>query len=277
MGEDCARRHTRDAARLKPAAPARASVRFYGELNDHLAPQQRYQTLVREFFVAGSVKDVLESFGVPHTEVELVLINGESSDFARLVQDGDRVALYPVFESLDITPELRVRPQALRETKFVLDVHLGRLAAYLRMLGFDTVYRNCATDAELVRISAAQERILLTRDRGLLKHSAVTRGYWLRETDSRRQAAETVRRFDLARSLRPFTRCMACNELLRPVAKAEVHGRVPPPVEERHEEFHECPVCRRVYWEGSHYRRMRRWIEELTLTRAEAPPTDRLA
>jgi uncharacterized protein with PIN domain len=244
-------------------APARASVRFYAELNDHLPPHRQYQTLEKEFFVPVSVKDTIESFGVPHTEVDLVLVDGESSDFSRLLRDGDRVAVYPVFESLDITSELRVRPQALREPKFVLDVHLGRLAANLRMLGFDSQYRNCAGDAELVRISAEQARILLTRDRGLLKHSAVTRGYWLRQTDSRRQAAEVVTRFDLARSLRPFTRCMACNEPLRPISKAEVHERVPPPIAARHEEFRECPACRRVYWEGSHYQRMHRWIEEL--------------
>jgi uncharacterized protein with PIN domain len=97
----------------------------------------------------------------------------------------------------------------------------------------------------------------------LLKHSAVTRGYWLRETDSRRQAAEVVNRFDLARSLRPFTRCMACNQPLRPVSKSEVLDRVPHPVAERHENFRECPACRRIYWEGSHYHRMHRWIEEL--------------
>jgi hypothetical protein len=124
-------------------APAHASVRFYAELNDHLAPNQRHQTVEKEFFVPPSVRDVIESFGIPHTEVELLLVNGESSDFSRLVQDGDRVAVYPVFESLDITSELRVRPQALRELKFVLDVHLGRLA-YLRIGGFDAEYRNCA-------------------------------------------------------------------------------------------------------------------------------------
>ncbi len=241
--------------------PARASVRFYAELNDHLASRQRFRTLEKEFFVPASVKDVIESFGIPHTEVELVLVNSESSGFSRLVRDGDRVAVYPVFESLDVTPELRVRPQALREPKFALDVHLGRLAAYLRMLGFDAGYRNSAGDAELVQISAEQERILLTRDRGLLKHSAVLRGYWLRQTDPRRQAAEVVSRFDLARSLRPFTRCLRCNEQLRPVAKEEIHQRVPPPVAARHDEFRECPACRRVYWKGSHYQRMQRWIE----------------
>lgn len=245
------------------AAPAHAWFRFYAELNDHLAPYRQYQTLEKEFFAPVSVKDAIESFGIPHTEVDLVLINGESSDFSRVLRDGDRVAVYPVFESLDITPELRVRPKPLREPKFVLDVHLGRLASYLRMLGFDSEYRNCAGDAELARISAEQERILLTRDRGLLKHSAVTRGYWLRQTDSRRQAAEVVRRFDLARLLRPFTRCMACNERLRPVSKEEVDKRVPPAIAARHEEFRECPACRRVYWEGTHYQRIERWIEEL--------------
>lgn len=243
--------------------PARASVRFYAELNDHVAPGQRYRAVEREFFVPASVKDTIESFGVPHTEVELVVVNGESSDFSRLVQDGDRIAVYPVFEALDITTELRVRDLVLRETKFVLDVHLGRLAAYLRMLGFDAAYRNCASDPELVQVSVEQKRILLTRDRGLLKHSAVTHGYWLRETDSRRQAAEVVRRFDLMGSLRPFTRCMACNQPLYGAAMAEIHDRVPPRIAERRQEFRECRGCRRVYWQGSHYQRMLRWMDEL--------------
>jgi len=243
--------------------PARASIRFYAELNDHLDPAQRHQALEREFFVPPSVKDTIESFGVPHSEVELVLVNGESSDFARLVQDGDRLSVYPVFESLDITPVLRVRGRALREPRFVLDVHLGRLAAYLRMLGFDTAYRNCASDPELVKVSAAEKRTLLTRDRGLLMHAALTHGYWLRETDSRKQAAEVIRRFDLRRWLRPFTRCMACNHPLRPAAKNEIAGRVPPGIAGNFQEFLECGSCRRVYWQGSHYARMKRWIAEL--------------
>src|SRR5438105_136397 len=140
--------------------------------------------------------------------------HGVTGNYAA-TQDGDRVTVYPVFEGMDITPELRVRREPLRETKFVLDVHLGRLAAYLRMLGFDVAYRSCAMDPELVRESAEEKRILLTRDRGLLKHSAVTHGYWVRETDSRLQVAEVFQRFDLARGVRPFTRCMACNGLLR--------------------------------------------------------------
>lgn len=244
----------------------RAVVRFYAELNDHLPAACRHRTLYREFTVPGSVKDFIESFGVPHTEVDLVTIGGEPVEFARLVQDGDRVAVYPVFEALDITAATHLRPTPLREPKFVLDAHLGRLAAYLRMLGLDAAYGNSAEDGELARISADEHRILLTRDRGLLMRSAVTHGYWLRETAPRRQAAEIVRRFDLARRIEPFTRCMACNAPLVPVAKEAIAGRVPPAVAASRQEFRECPACGRVYWQGTHYQRMRRWIEELAPT-----------
>jgi uncharacterized protein with PIN domain len=244
-------------------APSRAWFRFYAELNDHLAPGLRYRTQEKTFFVPGSVKDAIESFGVPHSEVELILINGESVEFSSLVRDGDRVAVYPVFESFDVSSKLRVRPQPLRDPRFVLDVHLGRLAGYLRMLGFDAAYANRASDPDLVRVSSEQKRILLTRDRGLLRHAAVTRGYWVREIDARRQAFEIVRRFDLARALRPFTRCMACNTALRSADKAAVLQRLPARAAELHDRFLECPGCGRVYWEGSHYRRMRQWIGEL--------------
>jgi uncharacterized protein len=257
-------RRKRRSARNSALAVNRAFFRFYAELNDHLPPERRYQSIEKGFLLPASVKDMIESLGVPHTEVDLILVNGESVDFSRHIRDGDRIAVYPVFEALDITPVLRLRPKPLRDPRFVLDVHLGRLAAYLRMLGFDTAYTNAASDPDLVRISVEEGRILLTRDRGLLKHSAVTHGYWLRETDSRRQASEVVNRFDLARSLRPFTRCMACNAPLRSVSKSEVTGRVPPRAAEAYSDFQECPECRRVYWQGTHYQHMRRWMEHLT-------------
>jgi uncharacterized protein with PIN domain len=206
---------------------------------------------------------MIESFGVPHPEVELILVNGESANFEYKVRDGDRVSVYPMFESFDITPELRVRKEPLRETKFILDVHLGKLAAYLRMLGFDTLYRGCFSDSELVRLSSQQKRILLTRDRGLLKHASVMHGYWLRNTDSRKQAEEIVQRFDLSRRIHPFTRCMACNGMLSPVTKSEVAAAVPERVAELHDEFRRCETCGRVYWEGSHHRRMAKFIQQL--------------
>jgi uncharacterized protein with PIN domain len=239
------------------------TIRFYAELNDHLPPEWRQRDIERRFDVPGSVKDLIESFGVPHTEVELILANGVSVDFSRPVVGGDRIAVYPVFEAVDVTAALRVRPAPLRDPRFVLDVHLGKLAAYLRMIGFDTVYGPCFDDAELVRVSAGERRILLTRDRGLLKHGALTHGYWLRETDSRRQLEEIVRRFDLHGLMRPFSRCMACNGELAEAAKAGVVGDVPPRVAEAFDKFHRCPECNRVYWRGSHYRRMESWIATL--------------
>jgi hypothetical protein len=241
----------------------RVFLRFYAELNDHLPPASQFQTVERPLLVPGSVKDLIESCGVPHTEVELIVVNGVSVDFSCLARAGDRIAVYPVFEGVDVTPVLRVRPAPLRDPRFVLDVHLGKLAAYMRMLGFDTLYRNCFGDAELAHLSATAQRTLLTRDRGLLKHGEVTHGYWLRQTDSRRQLAEIVQRFDLARMLRPFTRCMACNGVLQIVAKEQVCHRLPPRVAEVHTEFKQCPECLRVYWRGSHYRRMQAWIEDL--------------
>jgi len=241
-----------------------ARFRFYAELNDHLSPEQQFRNLERRFFVPATVKDMIEGFGIPHTEVELIIANGNSVDFSYQVRDGDRIGVYPMFESLDIYSELRVRPHALREMKFVLDVHLGKLAAYLRMLGFDTLYRSCFTDSELVKISCVDRRILLTRDRGLLKHSAVTRGYWLRQTDSRRQIAEVIQRFDLSALIQPFMRCMACNANLVSVSKEQIQNLLPARTAEFYDEFRQCSSCGRVYWKGSHYKRMQRWIEDLT-------------
>lgn len=240
-----------------------AYFRFYAELNDHLPPSERFKTLEKSFYVGGSIMDMIESFGIPHPEVELILVNGESVEFGYVVQPEDRISVYPMFESVDITSELRVRKEPLRDMKFIPDVHLGKLAAYLRMLGFDTLYRSCFSDPELVRISTHDRRILLTRDRGLLKHASVTHGYWLRNTDSRKQAEEVVHRFDLSRRIRPFTRCMACNGMLLPVAKTDIAGLVPERIIELHNEFRRCSGCGRVYWEGSHHDRMVKFIQQL--------------
>ena len=159
----------------------RAHFRFYAELNDFLSKARRGAAFAHEFQGAPSVKDVVESLGVPHTEIDLILADGQSVEFSWILRDGARVSVYPVFESIDITPLTRVRPASLREVRFVLDVHLGRLARYLRMLGFDTRWRNDARDEELASVSAAEHRILLTRDSGLLKRRIVTHGYRVRE------------------------------------------------------------------------------------------------
>jgi hypothetical protein len=240
-----------------------ACFRFYAELNDFLPPPRRFVAFRESFEVSGSVKDMIESLGVPHTEVDLILANGESVDFSYLVRDGDRISVYPVFESIDITPLLRVRPRPLRQTRFVLDIHLGRLANYLRMLGFDALYRNDYRDEELARVSREEERILLTRDRNLLKRRAVEHGYCVRETRPRRQLLEVLERFDLRGSVAAFTRCLRCNGLLEPVAKEEIAGQLPPRTSEHYQDFRQCASCGQVYWKGSHYQRMQQFIQSL--------------
>lgn len=233
-----------------------ATLRVYGELNDFLPPADRQATLVVAFDRGATVKDFIEARGVPHTEIDLVLVNGESVDFGRTLGHGDRVAAYPVFEAFDVAPVTRVRPEPLRVTRFVLDVHLGRLARYLRLAGFDTRYDTEAGDERLTEVSRAEHRVLLTRDQGLLKRRAVTHGYCVRSTAPPRQLAEVVSRFDLRRLVRPFSRCTVCNGVLEAAARRDVEADVPARSREHFAEFLRCPTCHRIYWRGSHFARL---------------------
>ena len=190
------------------------------------------------------------------TEIDLILINGKSVDLSCPLNDGDRISVYPVFRSLDINPLTRVRPAFEGERRFVLDTHLGKLAAYLRMLGFDSLYRNDCRDEELARISANQQRTLLTRDRGLLKRSIVIHGYLVRKVHPHHQMIEVLSRFDLFASISPFRRCLHCNAPLQAVPKESIRHRLLRKTEQHYDEFHICSDCDRIYWKGSHYQRM---------------------
>ena len=240
-----------------------ATFRFYEELNDFLAPGRRKQEFTVPCARRATTKHMIEALGVPHTEVELILVNGESADFSRILEDGDRVAVYPRFEAMDVTPLLKLRDAPLRETRFVADSHLGGLAHMLRMLGFDTLYQNHIHDDDIVAIAEREGRIVLTRDRELLKRRNVAHGCYVHALKSEEQLREIVERLDLARSARPFTLCLHCNAPLRPVDKASVIDRLPPKVKALYERFSTCDVCGRVFWEGSHWRNMCRVLDEL--------------
>ncbi|HKY90380.1 MAG TPA: Mut7-C RNAse domain-containing protein [Nevskiaceae bacterium] len=245
--------------------PAGGTVafRFYAELNDHLAPRLRQRTFDHPLSGRPAVKDVIEALGVPHTEVELILVDGASVGFDEPLHDGERISVYPMFETLDVAPLLRLRPRPPRTTRFVLDGHLGRLARHLRMLGFDTRYAQDCDDAALVQASIDERRILLTRDRGLLKRSAVTHGAFVYATAPREQVLEVVERFDLRRSMRPFRRCTRCNGRLLRASKTSLAGLVDAPLLARHRAFKRCRDCGQVYWPGTHVEHMRRFVEEL--------------
>ncbi|MDM0049789.1 Mut7-C RNAse domain-containing protein [Variovorax sp. J22R115] len=240
-----------------------ATFRFYEELNDFLARERRGREFSCRCARMATTKHMIEALGVPHTEVDLVLVNGESVGFETLLHDGDRVAVFPQFEALDITPLLRVRERALRVTRFVADAHMGGLAHLLRMTGFDTLYDNRFRDDEIERIAGAQGRIVLTRDRELLKRRGITHGCYVRALRSAQQLREVFDRLDLARGARPFTRCLDCNTPLHEIDKSLVASSLPERVRERYQRFSTCDACRRVFWEGSHWQRMRAMVDEL--------------
>jgi hypothetical protein len=239
------------------------TVRFYGPLNDFLAPERRGVEFVHPLNGTCSVKDLIESLGPPHPEVEVVLVDGEAVDFSHRVEHGQRIAVYPAFSSIDVAPLVRVGPPALSELRFLLDVGLGRLSGLLRMLGFDTLWRNDYADDELARVSRDEQRILLTRDLGVLKRSEVVHGYFPRETDPSQQLIEVVRRYQLTGHMKPFTRCIPCNGPLTAASPEEVVGRVPERVQSTFTRFQQCPDCKRVFWAGSHHERMQVIIDKL--------------
>ncbi|HTD04004.1 Mut7-C RNAse domain-containing protein [Undibacterium sp.] len=233
-----------------------AHFRFYAELNDFLPPARRQQEFACVCARAATAKHMIEALGVPHTEVELILVNGVSAGFEHILQEGDRVVVYPVFETLDVTPLLQVRERPLRKTAFIADAHLGGLARLLRMAGFDTLYDNAYQDSEIAAIGVQQRRIVLTRDRDLLKHKIITHGCYLHALKPQQQFLELLDRLDLRRSLRPFSLCVECNAPLRPADKAQVLERLPPSVRLHYDVFTTCDVCGRVYWQGSHWARI---------------------
>ena len=247
-----------------------ATFRFYEELNDFLARPLRRRTFSCACARGATAKHMIEVLGVPHTEVELILVNGESVGFNHPLSEGDRIAVYPKFEALDIQPLLRVREYPLRVVRFIADAHLGGLAPLLRLAGFDTLYDNHYPDADIEALAAAQQRIVLTRDRELLKRRSITHGCYVRTLRPREQLREVFERLDLAGSAQPFRLCLMCNAPLRRIAKDEVGDRAPDGVLERHNQFVTCDVCRRVFWEGTHWQRMRALMD--SVAGAPEPP-----
>jgi uncharacterized protein with PIN domain/sulfur carrier protein ThiS len=238
----------------------RITIRVYGPLNDFVPPERRHVAWPHVLEGGASVKDVIEGVGIPHPEVDLILVNGESVAFEYAVQDGDRIAVFPRFEAIDVSTVTQVRQQLRDPIRFVLDTHLGKLARHLRLAGLDVVYRRDAHDDELAEIACRDRRVLLTRDRGLLKRRAVTHGYFVRETAAYRQLVEVLARFSPL-PLAPFSRCPQCNALLREVPKATVEARLGERTRRAFGQFRECVGCGRVYWKGSHWAELVRILD----------------
>jgi hypothetical protein len=240
-----------------------AVVRFHGSLNDFLPARRRDRAIEYELTGSPGIRDVIQALGVPHPEVDRIVVNGSPVGFEHRLDGGERADVFGLDRADEPgdtaqVPAPGLIPAPPEPPRFVLDGHLGRLARYLRMLGFDATYDNRAQDAELARISAGEDRILLTRDRGLLKRSAVRLGYLVRDDDPRRQLGEVVARYRLDNSAAPFSRCVRCSGSIEPVAKSEVVERLAgePRTLAFFESFGRCAGCGAIYWPGSHFERM---------------------
>ena len=251
---------------LTEGAPctARATFRFYAGLNDFLPPDWRQRSLPYRFRGRPAIKDPIEALGVPHPEVGLIVVDGRPVGFPHPLAAGERVAVYPPLTALPDADWALLRPPPARPLAFVLDVHLGKLARRLRLLGVDTRYRNDFDDWEIVRVARDEARVVLTRDRKLLCIGGVVHGAWLRATDPERQVAEVVERFGLAGELRPFTRCLECNGRLGRAAPEAVAAQVPAYVRGLCRVYVACADCGRVYWPGSHHARLTRWVRRFS-------------
>jgi uncharacterized protein with PIN domain len=227
----------------------RATFTFIAELNDFLPHHLQGTSFTLEFAPHQSLKHLVEALGVPHTDFGKVWVNDEETSPGTRLREGDRITVYPADAPL------------VGEPYFILDNHLGQLATYLRMLGFDTLYRNDYQDEELARVASLEERTLLTRDRRLLMRKVIRLGYCIHQTDPRLQAVEVLKRFKLQGQIKPFQRCLRCNSPLQVVSKQAILDRLEPLTKIYYDDFHICPSCSQIYWKGSHYGHMLEMIE----------------
>lgn len=233
---------------------ASITARVYGPLNDFLPAEQRGEQLPLTVAAHQNCKDVLEALGVPHVEIAQLFVNGEEASLEDKLHEGDRLVAFPI---TDLAPAPDEPP------RFIIDGHLGALARHLRLLGFDAEWEAQPEDKTLALRSAEEDRVLLTRDVGLLKRSIVTRGYWLRSTDPTTQLAEVVRRFRLTRLAKPFSRCLECNRELVDAPKEAVRAEIPPYVAATQERFRRCTRCAKIFWAGTHHARLQALCDDV--------------
>lgn len=230
-------------------------LHFYKELNDFIAPALRHNQISHVIDRKASVKDIIESFGVPHTEVALILANDVSVNFTYIIQGGDVIRVYPSSEYINTKQIQRLRPEPLSIPKYVIDANLGRLARYLRLLGFDCLYRNDYSDEMVAKISSEDERVVLTRDRSLLQRKIIVYGYFVRASIPRIQVHEVLKRFNLFHLIAPLSRCTQCNGKLTKIDKQKIAHRLKPLTKRYYTNFLICSGCGQIYWQGSHYKR----------------------
>jgi len=241
----------------------KVTFRFYEELNDFLPKYRRKADFETMFKGKRSIKDMIESLGVPHTEVDLILVDGKSVDFNYILQDKDRVSVYPVFESLNITNVTHLRKIPLRRNKFIADINLGNVVKYMRALGFDLFFDSLLSTREIIEISKRENRIILTKDSKLLKFKDVSHGIFIRPGKTTEQIRRIINYLDIKDDIKPFSRCLQCNTLLDVVPKEKILNKIPPMTIEFYDEYVQCQSCDKIYWKGTHFINMMKILKQI--------------
>ncbi|MCB1984257.1 MAG: Mut7-C ubiquitin/RNAse domain-containing protein [Burkholderiales bacterium] len=244
-----------------------AHLHFHADLKDFIVPLERHKIIVHDFNRKASIKDVIESYNVPHTEIDLILVNDISVGFDYIVQNGDDIHVHPLYprsQKFRARPILHLSPPISGKPKFIIDVNLGRLARYMRLLGFDCLYCNHFDDKTIAEISSKTQRIVLTRDRKLLKRKVITYGYFVRAEFPKIQVKEVLIKFNLHPLIKPLTRCTYCNGKLIQTEKRYIEHRLPPLTKKHYDKFLTCSDCDQIYWQGSHSSRVEKLIKEFS-------------
>jgi len=239
-----------------------ANFLFHHSLNDFLKPDKKNKQVIFPFNGSPAIKDSIEAIGIPHTEVDVITVNDHPVDFYYKISNHDKVAVFPLVATIITANSLT--PAYVYPLRFVVDVHAGKLAKALRMLGFDVIYDNNYSDYKIAEIAADDNRIVITRDIGLLKHNKIKWGHWLRFQHIDEQIIEVVRKYNLKNKIHPFERCIECNGKIESVRKEEIYELLPLNTREHFNEFYRCHECKKVYWKGSHHTNMLRKIDIIT-------------
>ena len=238
-------------------------LRFYEELNDFLPEHRRRTDFYATLKGKRSIKDMIEALGVPHTEVDLILVNGVSVGFNTILQDNDRISVYPVFESFNITDTTRLRKIPLRRNTFIADINLGNIVKYMRVLGLDVYYDSLLSSHEIIELSNKEKRIILSKSKKLLKFKDVTHGIFIRPGTTTEQIRRIIDFLDINGNIIPFSRCLRCNTLLNSVPKEQILDRIPPKTKKFCSEFFQCQACDKIYWKGTHYIEMEKFVRQI--------------
>ncbi|MCD6561598.1 MAG: Mut7-C ubiquitin/RNAse domain-containing protein, partial [Deltaproteobacteria bacterium] len=240
-----------------------AHFRFYEELNDFLPEQRKKTDFEAGFKDKRTIKDMIESIGVPHPEIDLILVNGKSVNFDYILRDKDRVSVYPTFESINIADVTRLKKRPLKKSRFIADINLRDIVRYMRAMGLDLYFDPSLPPRGIIEISKKEKRIILTKSKKLLKFKDVTHGIFLRPGSTEEQIRYVIDYLDIRMDVRPFSRCLGCNNLLENIQKQKIKDRIPPKTMAFCNKYSYCRRCDKIYWEGTHVFRMKKVIEKI--------------